>query len=666
MFTVTRSPHNPILSPDHNDSFESYATFNPNPIRHGGKTIILYRAQSEPEAFEGGHFSMSSIGKAEISQEKNGGYTVGGREQFIAPEESWERYGCEDPRVTKIDGRYFIFYTALSAYPLNTPGGIKVGLAISKDMKTISERHLVTPFNAKAMSLFPEKIGGKYVAMLTVNSDILPSHITLATFNKIEDMWDETYWKKWYEKLDDHIFIRGNDADRIEIGSGPLKTKEGWLFLSCRIKRHAAPDRVFAIEAVLLDLKNPKKVISMTNTPLLVPEESYEKYGQQPNIIFPSGALIKGDTLSVYYGATDTTCAVATVSLSGLLTSMKFVVPSPRQRLGLEQSAAFMRLSKKPILVPRVKNTWESKAVFNPAALRIGETTYILYRAMSEDNTSVIGYAESRDGIHIDYRAEDPIYIPKEDFEIKKIPGGNSGCEDPRIVQIDKQIYIYYTAYNGVNPPDAAMISISEKDFLLKGVVDKITKKITKDWNWNKAIMVTNTSDSMDDKDACVLPEKIKQKGRNSFFLFHRVNHVICGDWGSSPTFPERSCFKNIPILLPRPGMWDSQKVGLGPPPIKTKKGWLLIYHGISDDGTYRVGAALLDLKNPTQVISRTTDYIFEPEELYEIQGQVNKVVFPCGAVTEKGMVYLYYGGGDSVVNVAGAKLKNILKALGV
>ena len=349
MFVVKRSKKNPILSPVLEHTFEAFAAFNGNPIKVGSSTHLLYRAQSMPEKFENSSFSLSVIAKAESKD----GINFQNRQEFVTPEYAWERYGLEDPRVTKIDGKYFIFYTALSAYPLNNPAGIKVGLAISPDMKKITEKHLITPFHAKAMTLFPEKINGKYVALLTVNPDILPTHITIAEFKKIEDMWSEKYWKKWYGKLDSHIFIRGDNTDRIEIGSCPIKTKEGWLLVCCRIQNHAAPNRVFAIEAVLLDLKDPKKIIGKTRGALLVPEEKYEKEGLQSNIIFPSGVIIAGDKLNIYYGATDTTIAVASVDLSRLLQSMKF----PYEEIGFERS------SHSSLLYPRKDKSWEKKEI---------------------------------------------------------------------------------------------------------------------------------------------------------------------------------------------------------------------------------------------------------------------------------------------------------------
>jgi predicted GH43/DUF377 family glycosyl hydrolase len=131
MFIVKRSKSNPIIAPIKEHAFENFSTFNGNPIEVGKKIHLLYRAQSLPESFENNRFSLSVIGKATSTD----GINFENREQFIFPEHIWERFGLEDPRVTKIGGKYYIFYTALSIYPFSGDG-IKVGLAISSDMKT--------------------------------------------------------------------------------------------------------------------------------------------------------------------------------------------------------------------------------------------------------------------------------------------------------------------------------------------------------------------------------------------------------------------------------------------------------------------------------------------------------------------------------------------------
>ena len=102
--------------------------------------------------------------------------------------------------------------------------------------------------------------------------------------------------------------------------------------------------------------------------------------------------------------------------------------------------------------------------------------------------------------------------------------------------------------------------------------------------------------------------------------------------------------------------------MGTGPSPIKTRKGWLLFYHGVSIDRIYRVGAALLDLKDPRQVIARTKQPLLEPVEKYEKIGDVNNVVFPTGAVVIDKKILLYYGGADKVCCIASANLNELIE----
>lgn len=111
--------------------------------------------------------------------------------------------------------------------------------------------------------------------------------------------------------------------------------------------------------------------------------------------------------------------------------------------------------------------------------------------------------------------------------------------------------------------------------------------------------------------------------------------------------------------------MWDGQKVGITAPPIKTPKGWLLLYHGVSSNHhTYRVGLALLDLHNPLNVIARASQPIFEPETPYEKFGIMPNVVFPCGTTVRNDTLFMYYGGADSVVGVATISLEKLLNSL--
>jgi predicted GH43/DUF377 family glycosyl hydrolase len=143
--------------------------------------------------------------------------------------------------------------------------------------------------------------------------------------------------------------------------------------------------------------------------------------------------------------------------------------------------------------------------------------------------------------------------------------------------------------------------------------------------------------------------------------VFHRAGNGICADFFKTTAFDTESINKCIRLMDPRRGTWDGNRIGIAAPAIKTDQGWLLFYHGISWSSIYRVGAVLLDLDDPSIVKARTAIPIFEPTAPYELEGVVNNVVFPCGAVVRKGVVYLYYGGADKVVGVATLSMRALL-----
>ena len=636
MFVVKRSKHNPIFTPEKDSYWEGFATFNFSPVRVDRAIFGFYRAISVPDALRTPR-QISTIGKCESKD----GVHFKNRMPFIVPEKEWDKFGCEDPRATFFEGKYYIFYTALSKYPFEADG-IRVAVAVSKDLKKVEERHLVTPFNGKAMALFPERVNGKITAIFSAHTDVPPAKMAIAQVDRIEELWSEEFWQRWQAEIDNHtIDPKRSGSDHVEVGAAPIKTKYGWLLIYSHIQNYfksSGQPRLFGIEALLLDLNDPAKIIGRTKGPILVPEETYELSGYVPNVVFPTGTLLKKDILTVYYGAADTATCSFSVSLHDLVHSIR-----PEHALKHQ----FKRSAKNPIIEPRPENAWETKATFNPGAIHLEGKIHIVYRAMSEDNTSTFGYAVTKNGEDILERFKDPIYLPREEFENKKIKKTNSGCEDPRLTKIGKNIYMCYTAYDGVGPPRVAITSITEKDFL------------SRKWNWGKPLLITPSG--FDDKDACLFPKKFS----HGYLVFHRVEREICGDYLPTLDFKTEAIKKCIRIIEPRLNMWDSYKVGITAPPVKTKYGWLLLYHGVSKtSSTYRVGAVLLDSKDPTTILARTTDPIFEPEAEYEKNGLVNNVVFPCGMVLHKGILYLYYGGGDRVVGMATMELDVILNAL--
>lgn len=637
MLLLERYPQNPILKPNTANKWESFAAFNGSIVKGEGVYHFVYRAMAHKAKYKGVELPLSTIGYATSSDR----VTFSARKQLIVPEHDWETYGCEDPRVTFFEGKYYIFYTALGSYPFNADH-IKIALAITDDFSTIDAKHLITPFNAKAAVLFPERINGKIALMLTVDTDKPPAKIAVAYFDSLEQLWDKTYWDRWYSEIDSHVVgILRSPYDQAEVGANPVKTDEGWLLIYSYIKNYLSAPTIFGIEALLLDTDDVTRVVGRTQSPLLIPEREYEKVGQVTNVAFPTGCLIHDGEIGIYYGSADSTCSLATCKLDSILAEVRHsdyidVIKS-------HTSLVFTKYSDNPIIAPKPEVKWESKYTFNPAAIYEDGRVHILYRAQGKDETSVIGYASSGDGVHIDERLTSPIYVPREDFERKAHPG-YSGCEDARLTRIGERIYMCYTAFTGEEPTRIALSSILVSDF------------VAKRWNWAKPKLISPPD--MNDKNACVLPDTFGGK----YAFFHRIHHAIWIDFVDDLEFDKPTWLYGKAILQARKGRWDSEKVGIGPPPIKTDKGWLLIYHGISsEDKKYRLGACLLDRDDPSIVLSRLDTPVLEPDKDYEENGLRPGTVFSCGYAVIDNQLFLYYGGADQVVCVASAPIETIL-----
>jgi predicted GH43/DUF377 family glycosyl hydrolase len=161
-----------------------------------------------------------------------------------------------------------------------------------------------------------------------------------------------------------------------------------------------------------------------------------------------------------------------------------------------------------------------------------------------------------------------------------------------------------------------------------------------------------------------LFPEKINGK----FAILHSISPEILVEYVDDLTrFQDDDQFiKSHYSRISNTKSWDSWVRGAGPPPIKTKLGWLLFYHAMDtrDPNRYKLGAMVLDANDPTKVLYRTKAPILEPDEWYENTGWKSGVVYSCGAVVKDGELYVYYGGADSVVCVAMANLDKFLEEL--
>jgi len=314
------------------------------------------------------------------------------------------------------------------------------------------------------------------------------------------------------------------------------------------------------------------------------------------------------------------------------------------------------RSSRNPILKP-TEHFWETQATFNPGAVALDGKVHLIYRAIGNDDLSVFGYSESKDGHTISYRSPRPIYFAPASFEVRNpgLPrylspsgGGYGGCEDPRATFIEGKIYITYTSWNGYEAPRVALTSISVEDFLRKN------------WNWGRSVLISSPGQT--NKNWVIFPEKINGK----FAILHSITPEILIDYFDNLDFDGRTFIKSQHTAPFRKGAWDSRVRGVGPPPLKTKDGWLVIYHAIDekDPGRYKIGAMLLDLKNPEKILYRSSAPILAPDEIYENEGYKSGIIYSCGATIIDDTLLVYYGGADTVGCVASANLNQFLSDL--
>jgi len=416
----------------------------------------------------------------------------------------------------------------------------------------------------------------------------------------------------------------------------PVRVREGILVF------YFAP-KTQSMGAALFNDKNPEELLWRSANPLW---KAKRKNINPLNITRVKDELIlnfvdsKGDLYEVVF-------------------PLDFVFNQERTVSGFRLGPKLKKSEENPILVPREEFAWESKASFNAAAIYLDGKVHILYRAVGDNDSSVLGYASSSDGVHIDERLPEPAYVPKEDFERTGGPiislspnvsggGGYGGCEDPRITKIGDRIYLLYVAFNGANLPRLAMSSIDVDDFLAHR------------WNWEKAVLISKPG--IIDKSGVLLPEKIKGK----YVMFHRIFPNILIDFLDDIEFDGTKFLKGEFKIGPRKDAWDSRKCGVGATPLKTKHGWLVIYNGVDDkqDDRYKIGAMLLDLEDPRKILYRAKDPILEPTEDYENGGYKFGVVYPCGAAIVKGKLLVYYGGADKYLCLAEADVEEFIDRL--
>ena len=330
---------------------------------------------------------------------------------------------------------------------------------------------------------------------------------------------------------------------------------------------------------------------------------------------------------------------------------------SPKTQKGTQAGTlGIEKFEKNPILQPDEANSWESKATFNPAALYEDGKVHLLYRAIGDKDISVLGYASGNNGFQFEYKSVEPAYLPPQwlETDASKIAyrspsgGGVGGSEDPRATRVGDRIYVTYTDFNGWRAPRVALTSIDVQDFL------------DGRWNWKSPVLLSPPGEMH--KNWAIFPEKIN----GQYAILHSISPEVLVDYFNDLDFDGSTYIKSYYRAEPRKNCWDTMVRGIGPPPIRTKYGWLVIYHATdkTDPGRYKMGAMILDAENPTKILYRSPVPLLAPDEEYENSGFKAGVVYSCGAVVIDGKLLIYYGGADSVVCVASTDLDEFLEEL--
>ncbi len=321
-----------------NLEFENKAVFNPACIQVEDVTHMFYRAINNN--------NISSIGYCQLKDNK-----VIKRldKPVVFPQYDYEKNGTEDPRITFLEGVYYLFYTAFDGRNAH------IAYATSNDLLSFTKKGLISPnitydeaneiFHQddlkekhflkqlylekhiqsvdllweKDASLFSKKINNQFALIHRIRPNV-----QIIYFNKFEDL-TEDYWRIHLKDLKNHVILEQKfQFENQYIGGGcpPIETKDGWLIIYHAVEETSL-GKIYHASAALLDLENPLKVLGRLTRPLFSPKASWEKNGVTSNVVFPTGAVVKGNRLHIYYGAADKLIAAKSIELTDLLTELK-------------------------------------------------------------------------------------------------------------------------------------------------------------------------------------------------------------------------------------------------------------------------------------------------------------------------------------------------------
>lgn len=337
-----------------------------------------------------------------------------------------------------------------------------------------------------------------------------------------------------------------------------------------------------------------------------------------------------------------------------------------------------LEVKKEGVLLSKSEHGFEVEGVLNPAVIHYGDYIQMFYRAVAKDNYSSIGYCKLKTPLEVAERMDMPVIFSQFDYE-------EHGVEDGRIVRIDELFYLSYCAYDGVNALGALATSSDLITWDKKGIIvpqmmfDEFKRLAETKGKLNEKYLRYNEHDGIRerkgkkvliwDKNVVFFPRRINGK----LHFLHRIKpdiQLVCVNDLSELTtdFWQNYLlhFKDFIVLSPK-HKHEISYIGGGCPPIETKNGWLLIYHGVYDTVkgyVYCACAALLDLENPQKELARLPYALFKPELDWELKGEVNNVCFPTGAVVFGDKLYIYYGAADERIACASVSMTELLSEL--
>lgn len=344
-----RHSSNPLISPAQlkasRPDFEVIGTFNAGAALVEGETLLLVRVAERPLDRDAGWIlcpylgpdgkltmlrirpddpaydtrdprfvveratgavTLTSISHLRLARSQDGVHFTVADEPWLEAQPPYETFGVEDARITCLDGVYYVNYTAVSQQ------GIATALVRTTDFKTVERLGIIFPPSNRDVAIFPQKVNGLY----TCYHRPMPGE-----FGKFS-IWTAT--SPDLVRWGDHKLVlsgssEGWDSGRVGGGAPPIMTDAGWLSIY-----HAA-DRThrYCLGAFLTPEDDPARVVARSRTPIFEPVTDYETGGFFPNVVFTCGLVVQGDTLRMYYGASDDTVALAEASISDIVDQLQ-------------------------------------------------------------------------------------------------------------------------------------------------------------------------------------------------------------------------------------------------------------------------------------------------------------------------------------------------------